>query len=170
MSTKIRVATVIIATLCMTASGVAATGDGTGNVSSHHRHGPGGMHGPHDQLGGGFMAALRELNLTDQQKQSIKSLMTTARQQMQATLSSTDIAALNNPGDPNYARAVQDAQNAAANRVLQRSNIEQQIYNLLSTDQKNQLPKALAQLKTTAGQHHGGWKHKGSQSDSASGA
>lgn len=167
MNTKTRITAAILASLGLAASVMAATSSSSSSAPPHHERGPMmGMPGPF--AGGGFMAALRQLNLTDQQKQSIKTLMGSARQQFQPLLTDTDIAALSNPGDPNYAQAVRDAQAAASKRIEQFSNVEQQIYNLLTPDQKTQLPKVLADLKANREQRRGDRQKHGQRSSSSS--
>jgi len=154
-----------MAAVMLTAFGVAAVASAatTANTGSampqHHFHGAGprGMHG--DFAGGGFMAALHQLNLTDQQKQTIKSILSTAHQQAPAS-NSSEFTVLNNPGDPNYAQAVRDAQTAAANRIQQRSAVEQQVYNLLTPEQKTQLPKVLADMQAKFEQRRADWQQR----------
>jgi Spy/CpxP family protein refolding chaperone len=98
--------------------------------------------------GGELLRALRQLNLTDDQRAGIRNILSQARSQSGARgeLDSTTRQALANPGDPGFAAAVQQAQAAAAARVQDRSQIETQIYNLLTPQQKAQLPAVLSQI------------------------
>src|SRR5580698_9000500 len=62
-----------------------------------HHHGGGRMHGM-------MMHILHQLNLTDAQKQSVRSILASARTQAEAQRKSAgapNFAALANPGDPN---------------------------------------------------------------------
>jgi len=47
-----------------------------------------------------------------------------------------DLTALANPGDPNYATAVQNAKAAASTRLQNEVELQGQIYNVLTADQK----------------------------------
>jgi Spy/CpxP family protein refolding chaperone len=102
-----------------------------------------------------FMRAVHHLNLSDDQKQRIASLLSTERTAKGAHAGEqfANRAALANPGDPNYAAAVSAAKAAAANAVQERSNLEVQIYGLLTADQQAELPKVLAEMKTRREEH-----------------
>jgi Spy/CpxP family protein refolding chaperone len=110
-----------------------------------HRGGPG---------GGGFvlgplLRAARQLNLSSEQQSQIKNILTTARAQerAQGPGAGADIAVLGNPADPNYATALQAAKTAAANRIQRASELQGQVYNVLTTEQRAQLPGVLAGMK-----------------------
>src|SRR5205814_1221137 len=96
----------------------------------HHRHG--GM------LVGVMLRATHQLNLTAEQQTAIKDILSSARAQHQADAGSggVDLLTLANPGDPNYAAALQNAKSAAANRLEQQVQLQGQIYNVLTPDQK----------------------------------
>lgn len=110
----------------------------------------------------GFFAALRQLNLTPVQREQMRTIVFDAREAVRmeranaqqsgaAQRERDDFAVLSNPGDPNYGRAVEQLKSRAAERVqkaIQRaSDTEQKLYNLLTAEQKAQLPKVLADLK-----------------------
>jgi Spy/CpxP family protein refolding chaperone len=103
---------------------------------------------PHGMMGGGMMLhALHQLNLTDAQQRSIKQILTNARTQREAQRQSAgapNLAALSNPGDPNHAAALQDFEARVTARIQARDQIEQQIYGVLSTEQRTQLAAILA--------------------------
>jgi Spy/CpxP family protein refolding chaperone len=125
---------------------MAATPDG-----SVPGPGPGwARHGAHDhRMRSPFFRALRQLKLTPEQRVSVRSILTTSRQQRAANAQSgrPDFAALQNPGDPNHALAVQSAQTRAAAWIQQRSQIEASIYNLLTPEQKAALPTVLTHMQ-----------------------
>jgi len=129
-----------------------------------HRH-QGGM------ILGMTLRATRQLNLTADQKASIKSILVNARAQMKAAHASgqapVDMAALANPGDPNYATALQSAKTLAANRIQTESELQGQIYNVLTPEQKAQLPAVLASMKAEAAQRRANWEQKHAASSSA---
>lgn len=97
-----------------------------------------------------FLRALQELNLTPDQWTAVRSILTTSRQQGAASAPANrpDFVALQNPGDPNHALAVQAAQARASAWVQQRSLVRASIYNLLTPEQKATLPTILARLQT----------------------
>jgi len=107
----------------------------------------------HFLLGG----ALRRLNLTADQRDQVHQILRTARSQSASLRQSVgqNFAALHNPGDPNYAAALQAAQTRASNLVAQRSQIDKQIYGVLTPAQKAQLPQVLASIQTRIQQHTG---------------
>jgi Spy/CpxP family protein refolding chaperone len=124
----------------------AAAAPAPGGRHWHHRHG--GM------LVGVMLRATRQLNLTAEQQANIKSILGTARAQHQAAAGSAgvDLLTLANPGDPNYAAALQNAKTAAANRFQSEVELQGQIYNVLTADQKAKLPQVLADMKSKAEQ------------------
>jgi protein CpxP len=117
----------------------------------------GGMEG-----GRGFMLA-RGLNLTDAQKQQIHTILENARQNAMKEMkdgkpgdgkggAAPDRMALMNPGDPNYAAAVQNARKRAADRIQHMSDLKQQLYNVLTAEQKSEVQKRIASWKTRMAQ------------------
>src|SRR5580658_10464648 len=126
-------------TTTSTPSTPAATTSTTGGKHWHHHRG--GM------MGGFMMHALHQLNLSDDQKQSVHTIMANARAQAKARHqngTAPNFAALANPGDPNHAAALQAMQTNMAARIQARDAVQQQIYGLLTADQKTQLASILA--------------------------
>lgn len=126
-------------------------------------------HGKWHHRGGGLLLgmtlrATKQLNLTADQQASIKQILSTARAQAKAAHASgqapVDMTVLANPGDPNYATALQSAKTLAANRIQSESEIQGQIYNVLTAQQKAQLPTILASLKAEAAQRRATWEQK----------
>jgi Spy/CpxP family protein refolding chaperone len=113
---------------------------------------------------GATLRATKQLNLTADQQASIKTILSTARAQAKAahaaSSSSVDIAVLGNPGDANYATALQSAKTLAATRIQNESEIQGQIYNVLTAQQKAQLPTVLASIKAQAAQRRAAWEQK----------
>jgi Spy/CpxP family protein refolding chaperone len=116
----------------------------------HRHHRPG-------MLGGGLMIALHQLNLTASQREQVHTILQTARSQAQANRStaSSDFLVLSNPGDPNYATALQSAEQRATARIQRASQLEQQIYAVLTPAQQQALPGVLANLQANRGKWHG---------------
>ena len=129
---------------------------------------PGGKHWHHrgGMIVGVMLRATHQLNLTPDQQASIKTILSNARAQHQAAsttdTAAPDWAALANPGDPNYATALQNAKTAAANRLQKEVELQSQIYNVLTAEQKAKLPQVLADMKTKAEQRRAAWQqHSG---------
>jgi periplasmic protein CpxP/Spy len=118
----------------------------------HHRHG--GM------LVGGLLHATKQLGLSEQQETTIKGILATARAQQKAAAGTNqmDMTVLANPGDPNYATALQTAKARFEARMQAQSELQSQIYNVLTAPQKAQLPTVLAAMKTQAEQRRAAWQ------------
>jgi len=148
-------ATAVLALLALDATlPRALAADATGNAAPMNgHHGRGGPNGG-GPMGGGaegtMMQVMHELGLSDAQQQQIHTLVKTARSQWQAAEGSglSDLAALGNPADPNHVAAVQSAKTRAAQRIQDWSDLEQQIYGVLTTDQRAKLPQLLADLQS----------------------
>jgi Spy/CpxP family protein refolding chaperone len=129
-------------------SGSSSSG---GAVAGHwHHHGHGMM------VGGGLLRAVHQLNLTPAQQQSVHTILTAARSQLQAERKAAggpDFAVLSNPGDPNYGSAMQDLQARMASRIQEQSETQQAIYKVLTPEQQQQLPQILAAMKAKMSQH-----------------
>jgi Spy/CpxP family protein refolding chaperone len=126
-------------------------------------------HGKWHHHKGGFLLgmtlrATKQLNLTAEQQASIKTILSTARTQAKAAHAAAtpaiDMAVLANPGDPNYATALQSAKTLAATRIQNQSEIQSQVYNVLTAEQKAQLPAVLASMKAQAAQRRAAWEQQ----------
>ena len=106
---------------------------------------------------GGMLHVLHQLNLDDSQKQQVDAITSNARAQRrsQAAPDSSDMVALGNPGDPNHAAAVAAAKVRAAQRIQNWSDVQQQIYAVLTPAQQAQLPQLLAEMQTRHSDRHG---------------
>jgi Spy/CpxP family protein refolding chaperone len=128
-----------------TSNSAAGTSTATG---ANHWH-QGGHMGGH--MGGMMLHTLHQLNLTDAQKQSVHTILAQARTQFQAqhqNAGGANFAALANPGDPNHAAALQEMQTRMAARIQARDQVQQQIYAVLTAEQKTQLASILAAKQT----------------------
>ena len=111
----------------------------------HEEHGWG--DGP--QGGQGLLRSFHELDLSAAQQQQLHSILSKAREQFATRQpgGAPDMMALANPGDPNYAAAVQAAKKRAADRIQRDSDLKLQLYNVLTPDQKTQWSKLVANWK-----------------------
>jgi Spy/CpxP family protein refolding chaperone len=140
-------------------SASATTSSTTTAHAGHKWHGHrGGL------LLGVTLRATKQLNLTPEQQASIKTILSSARAQAKAARESgqsqVDITVLGNPGDPNYATALQSAKTLAASRIQTESELQGQIYNVLTPAQKAQLPTVLASMKAKAQERRAAWEQK----------
>lgn len=154
------------ATIVAAYAGVAWAHAGDDGSWQGHGHHGGGMHGDFGpgpgEMFGGFGPALKQLNLTDAQRQSVHSIMAAEHPQMQKmheqmhTMMQTFETTL--PDDPNYAAVVAQAttqsQEMAAQMVKHMSDIRSQVYAVLTADQKKQLPGILKSIAAERAQMH----------------
>ena len=120
----------------------------------NHPGGPGSMAGQMP-LDGPFLHAIHQLNLSANQQSTIHGYLETARQQMQSGADARmNVETLANPGDPNYVSAVAAAKASAASRIQQRSDLQVQIYGLLTPEQQAKLPQVLSDMKAQHARHH----------------
>jgi Spy/CpxP family protein refolding chaperone len=153
-----------IASAQTTAPAATTTAPATIAPAGHKWHGRhhGGM------MLGMTLRATKQLNLSAEQQASIKSIMASARAQMKAAHAAgqapVDMTVLGNPGDANYATALQSAKTLAANHIQQESELQGQIYNVLTAQQKAQLPTVLASMKAQAQQRRQQWEQNHAKS------
>ena len=103
----------------------------------------------HGEGQAGLMPLLKQLDLTDAQRQQIRTLLGNARAQMRSERQGqpVDLVALGDPANPQHEAAVQAAKMRAVDRVQQRSDLQQQIYALLTPAQQQKLPQLLAEAQ-----------------------
>src|SRR4051812_6451103 len=158
----------LVATATVGTGAAMAAASTTTTPSATTAPAPGGKHWHHGHRGGGMLVgvmlrATRQLNLTADQEASIKSILSNARAQRQADAgtASIDMMTLANPGDPNYATALQSAKAAAASRLQNEVQVQSQIYNVLTADQKARLPQVLADMKSKFEARRAAWQQQG---------
>ncbi len=157
------------------AAGVVGAQTASGSTSTAAAPAPQGGHRWHGHRGGMLLGltlrATRQLNLTPEQQASIKTILSNARAQAKAAHASgqspVDITVLGNPGDPNYATALQSAKTLAASRIQAESELQGQIYNVLTPEQKAQLPTVLATMKAQHEQRRAAWEQRHAMGSSA---
>jgi Spy/CpxP family protein refolding chaperone len=144
----------------------------------HHCHGHGergwdgdrdggrGMGGP---MGGGpwgghALMFMHGLQLTDAQQQQIHTILSNARRNTMQSMhaggpaAQSERLALMNPGDPGFAAAVQTAKQRAAERIQHISDLRQQLYHVLTPEQKSEVQKRVAAWKARLTEHDDGAK------------
>jgi Spy/CpxP family protein refolding chaperone len=137
------------------AQGTSSSSSSSSSAHWHHAH----WHGARGYMFvGTLLRATRQLNLTADQKQSIKTLLSQARSQLRSSSGAPDMTVTGNPGDANFASAVQALQSRASSRIEQESELASSIYNVLTPEQKQQLPTVLASIKAKAAQRRAAWQ------------
>ena len=105
-----------------------------------------------------LLRSFRALNLTAAQQQQVHDILARSQQARQSAIQAmranrgSDSAVLANPGDPHYAAAVQAAKQRAADQIQAASDLHQQLYGVLSAEQKAQLSKQIADRKARLAQ------------------
>ena len=152
----------------MAASSFALAHEGPGPGSD----GPGGWHGrPHH--GAPFVRELHHLNLSDSQKADIRKLVKASfvqmKPQMQAARQQRQAFEALAPDSPAYSAAAQalaqTEANVASARVLQLTTLKQQIYQKLTTAQKQQLASMQAANQSLRQARIAQWKAEHPQGD-----
>lgn len=118
-----------------------------------------GMRGGPMEMMDPFMRALRELDLTSAQRDKVHDIMEAAHKSHEGQMKSMgeNLVAIGNPGDPGYDAAVQAAKDRSAAMIQHHSDIDKQIYNELTADQKARLPKVLADMKAKLDERKAHW-------------
>ena len=107
-----------------------------------------------------------QLALTAQQKDTIKSILKSARPSGPPATGQFDVTVAGNPASPDYAAAIQSAQAAAQARLQKETSLATQIYGVLTPQQQAALPQALAAIKAQRQARRAAWlqKHPGAGS------
>jgi len=152
-----RTRTILIAALA--AAGLAAvavhaaTSADTTSQNSVGHHWRGHHHGP----AGRFMHVLKQLNLTPEQRTQINSIFAAAKPQFQSLgadmRSNADAMAAMSPTDAGYPALLATAKASAAARIQQMSDVQAQIYAVLTKTQQEQIPQIIAAAKAKWQQH-----------------
>ncbi len=117
-----------------------------GGRHGHWRGRRGMRRGQGAMLVGVLLRQVRQLDLSSQQRDRVRDILSQARKQRQSNASrpALDIAVLGDPGSRGYAQAVQNAKSRAADRIQRQSELATQVYNVLTPTQKRNLATLLA--------------------------
>jgi Spy/CpxP family protein refolding chaperone len=142
--------------------GIAYAGVSADGKDAGHRHGQMHRHG-----GAPLMGTLKHLDLTAEQKQSVQSIFESNAQQRQALRdqqrSNRAVLASMMPDDPNYPELIATQKKLATDAIQQASDIQTQVYALLTPEQKVRVPQLLAERKARWEQHRGEHKERSKQ-------
>jgi Spy/CpxP family protein refolding chaperone len=103
----------------------------------------------------GLEQVFYKLDLSDAQRQQVRSIMDATRAEWHHASLSTpiDLPALANPGDPGHATALESAAARAAQRVRDRDKVQQQLYAILTPAQQARLPQLLKDQQAKIARH-----------------
>jgi Spy/CpxP family protein refolding chaperone len=139
---------VLAAALTGLAGGVLAqTGSSSASVTPSPAGGPGWhQHRHHGGYFGFIIHSFHGLDLTAAQKEQVHTILSTARQQHEAERAAggSTMLALADPGNANYASALQTAKQNAATRIQEGSDLQLKLYAILTPAQKAQLTQNVA--------------------------
>ena len=94
-----------------------------------------------------LLRALRELDLTPDQKAQVRTITADARSQRPDPIERVeDFQALGDPGNPGHQAAVQSAERRAELAVQERSALDGRLYAVLTPAQKSALPGVLSTM------------------------
>jgi Spy/CpxP family protein refolding chaperone len=148
------------------AGGIAYAGTNA-DGSSDQRHGSMHRHRGHDGLphdGLRMMSALKQLDLTAEQQQSVRAVFDGNAEQRKALRerqrSNRDSLASTMPDDPNYPALIAAKKQLAAEAIQQASDTQTQVFALLTPEQKAKVPQVLAERKARWEQRRGGHKER----------
>lgn len=142
----------LLATMLAASAGITAQ-------AQDRAHGHGGKH-PHRMhmvhFGGEAPLArlVKKLELTDEQRQSLEALLEsseTGRKDLHERQRANFEASLTTlPDDPGYPAMIEARKQLALESIQQRSDLNVQIYALLTPEQKAQVPALIEEMKTRA--------------------
>lgn len=150
ISKRVAVATIVAACVTYVAIVAFASANNADHGARGHRHGieSGGMQAP-------IARAIRELNLSAEQRRNMRMLIDQSEQQDIATLRTNrqNLATLADPNAPGYEAAVHWAKTNAADRVQRRSDLYTGIFALLTPEQRAKLSPAIADVEAELEKH-----------------
>jgi Spy/CpxP family protein refolding chaperone len=151
---------VAVATLGAGAVGTASAQSTSSAPQGPPAHGPRGhFHHGGGRFVGALLRATRQLNLSQEQQSTIKTILSNARHNHQRG-EQPDLTVVGNPSDPGFAAAVQGAAANASNSVQQDSTLAGEIYGVLTPTQQKQLHAALASIQAQQQARRAAWAAK----------
>lgn len=153
----------LLATLMAASAGVSTA---YSQDSAHEYRGkPHRMQMAH-QAGEPSLARLvQKLDLTDEQRQRVRALIDASKAQRQSLFEQQRAnarASLNTlPDDPSYLAMIEQRKQLATEAIQQRSDLNVQIYALLTPEQKAKVPALIEEMKAKAQERRGFRKRRG---------
>lgn len=153
----------LLATLMAASAGVTTA---SSQDSTHEFRGkPHRMHMAHHAGEPSLARLVQKLDLTDEQRQSVRALIDASKAQRQSLFEQQRAnarASLNTlPDDPSYLAMIEQRKQLAAEAIQQRSDLNVQIYALLTPEQKTKVPALIEEMKSKAKEGRGFRKRRG---------
>lgn len=143
------------------AGGIAYAGNNAGGASDQ-RHGSMHHHRGHDRLP--MMSTLKQLDLTADQQQSVRAVFESNAQQRKALRererANRESLASTMPDDPDYPALIAAKKQLAAESIQHASDMQIQVFALLTPEQKAKVPQVLAERKARWEQRRGEHKER----------
>jgi Spy/CpxP family protein refolding chaperone len=143
----------------------AAQPDAPANEPADVHHGR--MHVMHHRGEPPLARLVQKLDLTDAQRESLDSLLDSWKAQSEAfhaqMREAMKAATTTLPDDPNYLALIETRKQLASTAIEQRSDLNVQIFALLTPEQKAQVPQLIEEMKTQAKHWRGGVEDKDDQ-------
>ena len=164
MNSKLK-SSLFAACAVMTLSGGVVYATDSTHSTPAERHGQMHRHGAH-RGGSALMGTLKQLDLTAEQQQSVRSVFQNNADQRKAlaqqSRANRQALASTLPDDPKYPALIAERKQLATQRIQQSSDTESQIYALLTAEQKAKVPQLLAERKARREERRQQWQNRNS--------
>lgn len=135
-----------------------------GTFAAAHPAEHGGMRGNNFRAEHSLAGLIQKLDLTDAQRENIRGILEASESQRKAlreqhhAAMKASITTL--PDDPNYLALVEKRKQLASEAIQQRSDLNSQIYAVLTPEQKAQVPQLIEQVKAQMRERRGHYKQR----------
>lgn len=135
-----------------------------GTFAAAHTAEHGGMRANHFRGEHSLAGLIQKLDLTEAQRESIRGILNASQSQRKALREQHHEAMKGSlttlPDDPNYLALVEKRKQLASEAIQQRSDLNTQIYAVLTPEQKAQVPQLIEDVKAQMKERHRGHKHR----------
>ena len=135
-----------------------------GTFATAHPAEHGGMRGHNFRAEHSLAGLIQKLDLTDAQRENIRGILEASESQRKAlreqhhTAMKASFTTL--PDDPNYLALVEKRKQLASEAIQQRSDLNAQIYAVLTPEQKAQVPRLIEDVRAQMKERRGDHKHR----------
>lgn len=161
------VRTTLLATILAASASVAAQAQ-----EPSHEHGGKHVHRMHMMHFGGeppLARLVQKLDLTDEQRQSLEALLESSKDQRQSLheqqRANFEASLTTLPDDPSYPAMIEKRKQLAVESIQQRSDLNVQIYALLTPEQKAKVPALIEETKAQMMERRGERHRRGSDTE-----
>jgi periplasmic protein CpxP/Spy len=144
----------VVSTLMLSAGTFAAT-----HPAEH-----GGMRTSHFRGDHSLAGLIQKLDLTEAQRENIRRILDASQSQRKALREqhheARQASLTTLPDDPNYLALVEKRKQLASEAIQQRSDLNAQIYAVLTPEQKAQVPQLIEEVRAQMKERRAGYKHR----------